>query len=68
MDLVLKTSRRPRPGDSLIGERYHFLPSGKRTNQAIAAVRLGAEVSLTGRLGQDEATWSEDYDDASDFP
>ena len=53
MDLVLRVSRMPHPGESLIGETYHHIPGGKGANQAVAAARLGAAVTLAGKVGKD---------------
>jgi ribokinase len=53
MDLVLKISRVPQAGESLIGETYQHIPGGKGANQAVAAARLGAQVSFAGRVGVD---------------
>ncbi len=53
MDLVLQTPRMPRPGESLIGQTYHHIPGGKGANQAVAAARLGADVTLAGKVGED---------------
>ena len=53
MDLVMRTERQPARGETLQGEFATFL-GGKGFNQAIAARRLGAEVSVIGRVGDDE--------------
>jgi len=53
MDLVMRTARRPEPGETLQGEFAMYL-GGKGFNQAVAARRLGAEVRVIGRLGDDE--------------
>jgi ribokinase len=53
MDLVMRTARRPGAGETLQGDFAMFL-GGKGFNQAIAARRLGAEVVVTGRVGDDE--------------
>jgi ribokinase len=53
LDLVLRASRMPHPGESLIGETYHQIPGGKGANQAVAAARLGAAVTLSGKVGKD---------------
>ncbi len=53
MDLVIKTERRPQKGETLIGEEFGMFIGGKGANQAIAASRLGAEVTMIGRLGKD---------------
>lgn len=53
MDLVIKTKRRPQKGETLIGEEFGMFIGGKGANQAIAASRLGADVTMIGRLGTD---------------
>ncbi len=53
MDLVMRAERLPRPGETLQGDFAMFL-GGKGFNQAIAARRLGAEVSVIGCVGADE--------------
>ena len=53
MDLVMRTERLPRPGETLQGEFAMFL-GGKGFNQAVAARRLGAEVSVVGCVGDDQ--------------
>lgn len=53
LDLVTQVARFPRPGETLLGERFVTMPGGKGANQAVAAARLGAEVALVGALGCD---------------
>jgi len=53
MDLTMEVERLPRPGETVPGRAFQRYPGGKGNNQAIAAVRLGAEVALFGRVGQD---------------
>jgi ribokinase len=53
LDLVFWAERRPRRGESLMGQRFAMFPGGKGFNQAVAAARLGAEVAMVGRLGTD---------------
>ncbi|WP_024303633.1 ribokinase [Pseudogulbenkiania sp. MAI-1] len=53
MDLVSLCGRFPAPGETLIGERFFTCHGGKGANQAVAARRLGAEVMLVGRVGDD---------------
>jgi ribokinase len=53
MDLVTKTSTVPKVGETVIGESYFTIPGGKGANQAVAAARLGAEVTLIGCVGDD---------------
>jgi ribokinase len=53
MDLTTFVPRLPRPGETLFGRSFLTVPGGKGANQAVAAARLGARVSLFGRVGQD---------------
>lgn len=53
MDLVMRAERRPSAGETLQGEFGMYL-GGKGFNQAIASRRLGAEVAVIGRVGDDE--------------
>ena len=53
MDLVIRSPRIPRPGETILGGELHTVPGGKGANQAVAAARLGARVSMIGRVGQD---------------
>jgi ribokinase len=53
MDLVMRVERRPAAGETLQGEFAMHL-GGKGFNQAVAARRLGAEVVVCGRVGDDE--------------
>jgi len=53
MDLVLKTTRIPLAGESLLGTDYQYFSGGKGANQAVAASRLGASVSFAGKIGKD---------------
>ena len=52
-DLVVRTPRFPQPGETLSGEDLQVIPGGKGANQAVAAARLGASVSMLGRVGED---------------
>ncbi len=54
MDLIVRTPRIPSPGETIIGSGFHTAPGGKGANQAVAAARLGARVSMVGRVGKDE--------------
>jgi len=53
MDMVMRAERRPLAGETLQAEFATFL-GGKGFNQAVAARRLGAEVAVAGRVGDDE--------------
>ena len=52
-DMVVKTERIPGPGETVIGGEFVMAAGGKGANQAVAAARLGAEVTLVGCLGHD---------------
>ncbi len=53
IDLVVRAPRIPQPGETIIGGDFRQMPGGKGANQAVAAVRLGASVSMVGRVGRD---------------
>ena len=53
MDLVVQTSHFPKPGETVIGSDLLTIPGGKGANQAVAAARLGANVAMIGRVGDD---------------
>lgn len=52
-DLVVRVNRFPREGETLIGDSFQQFLGGKGANQAVSAARLGAQVSMVGRLGVD---------------
>ena len=53
MDLVARMARLPRPGETVHGDDFQTIPGGKGANQAVAAARLGARVTMIGRVGDD---------------
>lgn len=53
MDLVAISDRRPRPGETIMGREFLTNPGGKGANQAVAAARLGADVTMLGCVGND---------------
>ena len=53
MDLVALAPHLPLAGETLIGSRYWDAPGGKGGNQAYGAAKLGADVSMLGRVGND---------------
>ena len=53
LDLVVRAERLPRPGETVSGASFSRVPGGKGANQAVAAARLGADVALVGRVGND---------------
>jgi len=52
-DLVAYLQRMPRPGETVPGDRFATSAGGKGSNQAVAAARLGADVTFIGRVGKD---------------
>ena len=53
MDLVAKTPRLPKPGETLIGHSFSTIPGGKGANQAVAIARLNIPTVMIGRVGKD---------------
>jgi len=53
MDLVARSPRIPRPGETILGGEFRTAPGGKGANQAVAAARMGGQVSMVGRVGSD---------------
>jgi ribokinase len=52
-DMVVKGDRLPGPGETVTGGRFLMAGGGKGANQAVAAARLGAEVTLVAKVGRD---------------
>lgn len=52
-DTAYRAKRQPRMGETLLGTNFTLGPGGKGSNQAVAAGKLGAEVSFITRLGKD---------------
>jgi len=53
MDLVVRLPKIPRPGETLLGGIFNTYPGGKGANQAVAASRLGGQVTMIGCVGND---------------
>ncbi|MBT8068054.1 MAG: ribokinase [Gammaproteobacteria bacterium] len=53
IDIVARVCRLPAPGETVTGATLDRFPGGKGANQALAAKRLGAEVSLVACVGND---------------
>ncbi|WP_414834492.1 ribokinase [Bacillus altitudinis] len=53
MDLVVTSNKRPNAGETVLGESFKTVPGGKGANQAVASARLGADVYMIGRVGDD---------------
>lgn len=54
MDLIVSSGRIPDSGETVIGMDFNTAPGGKGANQAIQAARLGAEVTMVGKVGNDD--------------
>ncbi len=52
-DLVINTSRIPDPGETVLGGRFMMAAGGKGANQAVAAQRLGGDVTFVTCIGDD---------------
>ena len=52
-DMVIKTSKLPVPGETILGGDFLMNPGGKGANQAVAAARLGGNVNFITKTGND---------------
>ena len=50
-DIVVQVPAPPGPGETVLADAVSVTPGGKGANQAVAAARLGASVSMVGRVG-----------------
>ena len=53
MDQIATTSVFPREGQTVLGGTFTKAPGGKGANQAVQMARLGADVTMVGKLGHD---------------
>lgn len=53
MDLVVESDSLPKKGETILGNNFFSGPGGKGANQAVAAARLGGDVTFFGSLGKD---------------
>jgi ribokinase len=53
LDLVASSHRIPIAGETVAGVSFRTFPGGKGANQAVAAARLGASVTMLGKVGSD---------------
>ncbi len=53
VDLVVKTGRIPRPGETVLGGDFRIAAGGKGANQAVAAARAGGRVTFVACVGKD---------------
>jgi ribokinase len=65
-DLAFRADRLPAWGETVLGSEFRMGPGGKGSNQAVAAARLGARVSIISKVGLDEfgnlarRTWADE--------
>ena len=52
-DMVIKTSKLPVPGETILGGNFSMNPGGKGANQAVAAARLGGKETFIAKTGDD---------------
>ena len=52
-DMVVKSKELPLPGETILGGTFFMNAGGKGANQAVAAARLGADVILVAKVGND---------------
>jgi ribokinase len=52
-DMVVKGERLPGPGETVTGGQFVLAAGGKGANQAVAAARLGGDVTLVAKVGRD---------------
>ena len=52
-DMTIKAPRIPAPGETILGGEFKMGPGGKGANQAVAAARLGGDVSFVCKVGKD---------------
>ncbi|MBU3155352.1 ribokinase [Clostridium estertheticum] len=53
MDMVVSIDKMPLIGETIFSENFKLAHGGKGANQAVASRRLGAEVYMIGKIGQD---------------
>ena len=53
MNLITLAPRLPNPGETVKGDYFYTNPGGKGANQAVAACKMGADVKMIGRVGDD---------------
>ena len=52
-DMTIKANRLPAPGETILGGSFQMGPGGKGANQAVAAARLGGDVTFICKVGRD---------------
>jgi len=54
MDMVFSMPRVPNKGESIVAEKYSYIPGGKGANAVTSVARLGGEAIFCARIGNDE--------------
>lgn len=54
MDVTLQVKSLPRVGETILGEQYYESCGGKGANQAVATASLGCQVTMLGKVGNDD--------------
>jgi ribokinase len=54
VDMAVRVAELPAPGETVVGGEYWRAPGGKGGNQAVAAARVGADVSMLAAVGDDD--------------
>lgn len=52
-DMVVKSPSLPKPGETILGGTFLMNAGGKGANQAVAAARLGGDVTFVAKVGND---------------
>ncbi len=52
-DMVIKTTKLPQPGETILGGNFFMNAGGKGANQAVAAAKLGRAVTFFTKVGND---------------
>lgn len=50
-DMVIRTNRMPRPGETVLGGNFMMNQGGKGANQAVAAAKLGGDTTFVAKVG-----------------
>ncbi|MGB0604046.1 MAG: ribokinase [Candidatus Latescibacterota bacterium] len=53
-DTAYRAARMPKMGETILGNTFALGPGGKGSNQAVAAGKLGGDVTIISRLGEDD--------------
>ena len=53
LDVIVHSSRHPKPDETLLGDKVSYRFGGKGGNQALAAAKIDVEVFMAGRIGTD---------------